>query len=109
MKSKTATVSLHARVGIAIFCVSFAKANNLYIMINEQNNSLRVSIGPSITFHLHRVTRTESEHKHLATEQLPYDLLDDGPPDKTYDKTSSDDSLSSSFRKSAIATWPCSN
>ena len=92
-KSKPATLCLQARVSIAIF----AKINSLYVLTYKRNDSLQVSTGPSIAFELCRVTRTESEHKNLLISchvtRLMAALLD---------KTLCDDSLSSSFRKSAI-------
>ena len=50
MKSKPATIGLHVRVRIAIFCISFTETNRLYIIIYKQNNSLRTSTGPSVAF-----------------------------------------------------------
>ena len=57
MKSKPATVRLHAWVSVAISASVFAKANSLYVMTYEQNDSLRVSTGPSIAFELNRVRK----------------------------------------------------
>ena len=66
-------------------------------MTHERNDSLRVSTWPSVAFELHQVTQTESEHKNLLIRchvtRLKAALLE---------KTLSDDSPSSTFRKSAI-------
>ena len=75
----------------------FVKVNSLYIMIYEQNDSLRVSTGPSIEFELCKVTRTESEHKNLLISCHVTHLMA-----ALQDKTLSDDSPSSNFWKNTI-------
>ena len=65
-------------------------------MLCERNDSLPVSTGPSVTFQLHRVTQTESEHKNLLSNHHVTPLMA-----ALQDKTLSDDSPSSSFQKSA--------
>ena len=97
-KSKPATVSLQVRVSIAIFCISFCQGkqpvcNDIHVLWTK----LQVSTGPGIAFELRRVTLTESEHKTLLISCHMTRLMA-----ALQDKTLSDDSLSSSFRKSAI-------
>ena len=70
------------------------------IILYERNDSLWVSSGPDIAFQLHRVTRTENEHKNLLSSCHVTRLMT-----ALQDKTMSDGSPPSTFRKSAIATW----
>ena len=94
MKSKLAVVSPYARVSIAISASVFAKANSLYVMIYEQNDSLLVSTRPSVRFSFRRITWTESEHKNLRSSCHVTSLMV-----ALQDKTLSDDLPSSSFWK----------
>ena len=90
-RSKLAAVSLQAWVSIAIFCVR----QTACMKWHEWNHSLQVSRGPSIAFELRRVTRTESEYKHLLISCHVTRL-------KAANWTLSDGSPSSNFGKNAI-------
>ena len=74
----------------------------MYVIIYEQNNSLRVSIGPSVTFN--SIQLHEHKETQKLTEQLPCDSLDGGPLGHNLAQRFN----IFEFHKKCY-TWPCSD